>query len=245
MRSAWPTKLLFGVAGAALILTVYCQLRLDRIPEMPCTETPKWDSTGLLRIRMDSSGSDTLLVQLAVRPRDREHLPPNPDQDLDAIYRRRPGQSGFDATDSGAWKQAEGDIGECFPRSLEGPTNSRVGVDEDFVLRFGDRVIKTAGKGVVTTALSPNDEIAAVVSSEVSQTRGMLFHGRASGQFYQQFFRVRDGIQVGETLRLPKLSSGPDQVLKSCWSPDTRYLIYSDEYHSHLCLVAAPESGKH
>jgi hypothetical protein len=243
VKSAWAKWLSLGAAGVVLVALFYSRSRLAANPEAVCASTSKWGSTGTLRIRTESADSDTLLFHLVLGTYDRDNLRAGPDQDVDAIYRYRPGQQELEAIDRSAWELARGGISACIPREIGPPTHLSDGFDQDFVLRFDNRVIPTAGKGVVTTNLSPDDQLAAVVSSEVPQTRGMPFHGRPSGQFYHEYFRVRDGVQVGQTLRLPKLSRGPDQVLQSCWSADSRYLVYADDHHSQLCVIEAPRSG--
>jgi hypothetical protein len=240
MKFDWVKRLLLGLVGAVLVVMAYQRLRLARIPEMVCVDTPKWQGTGQLRVRMESVESDAILVQLVRDYDDHPSLVPSPDQDFSAIYRHRPGHQELDALDSRMWAQGQGDIGDCLGRTMTKTTRWSDGYQKDFLLRFDGRVIPTAGKGVVLAALSPNDELASVVSSEIPQTPGMILARAPSGQFFHQFFRVRDGVQVGDTLRVPKLSRAPQQVLQSCWTPDSRYVVYADDLHGRLCVEAAP-----
>ena len=241
MKRRWVRWLLFVVAcTAAIAIVVWLGNRAPVGPEIVCAETPRWRAPGALQMRSEDAGSEVLLFRFVPRPNDQRDVPVEPDQDFNAIYRHRPNHRELELVDWRAWDGAVGDVSECPLRPLQSSLHLRDGFGGDFLLRFDGRVIPTAGKGVVVAAVAPNSELAAVVSSEIPQTPGMVFHDRPSGQFYHQFFRTQDGLQIGETLRLPRLSRGRNQPLETCWTTDSRYLVYSNESHSRLCVVGTP-----
>ncbi len=232
-----------GAAGFAVIAFHGCRPGQQSNFDVVCSDTPGWGTTGELRMRRESESSEALLFQFRRPVQDRVGDAAASEQVVPTIYRHRPGQPELDVVTPEDWTRAGGAISDCRQLSIASSPRFRADFGDDFQLRFDRRLVPIAGKGLVKTSVSPDNELAAVVSSAVAQTRGMILHGRPSGQFYHQFFRMRDAAQVGATWRLPRLSDGRDEILHTCWSTDSRYMIYVDDHHSRLCVVEAPQRG--
>lgn len=214
-------------------------------PEAACFETPAWRILGELSARTTGGGGDTLLLKLvpdklALEQRRKVGGPPSAGEDPNAIYRYKPGARALEVTDQGEWDRADGPIvGHLEQVGFTGRIPFKFGGPSDYSLRFKDRVLPIAGKGVEFVGASPKLDVAAVLSSEVAPTNDMLFGGGVgSGQRYNQFFRVQDGIEIGQATRVPV---NVEKVqISGAWSGDGRYLAYFDISQSRLCVIPGP-----
>jgi dipeptidyl aminopeptidase/acylaminoacyl peptidase len=109
------------------------------------------------------------------------------------------------------------------------------------LLEFRGSRVETAAPTVLSTAISPNGQYAAVISAEGKFKRGgiMPFGDPViSGRRFHQVFRMADAVPVGEPVMLQGTTERND--VEPCWSPDGRYVVYQDGKCEHLWIIEAP-----
>jgi hypothetical protein len=143
------------------------------------------------------------------------------------------------------WEASSEEIVEC--PTLDSPSGLRIEsrrtpsdprLDR---LLAGDRVIRTAGARALTMSESPSGRFASVLSADGERRESLMPFsgpGGADGQHFHELLSLTDFTRVGVPVRLP-MTTKEIISLDSCWSPDERYVVYSD-FSSFRLLSVVP-----
>lgn len=181
-------------------------------------DTPAWRMIGHLEIR----SGDVLLLRLS---------------DRSPVYSYAPLKKQLALAPVSTWKKMPGLVADCELQLPPFEGDLLLGSNND-ALFFKGHTVPTAGRTLLEARLSPGKDMVAVVSTTGSKAGSILPFlgaGGASGVHYHEVFKTRDGVRVGNPVRLPIGSA--EVAITSCWSADGKYVIYHDIVFSRLVIV--------
>lgn len=239
---AFPSKRFWRLRAAALMAAVLIGaiLVIGMIKWMPATanlprgdvplfQVRAWETPGELLLHREGEERGGLLLKHSER---------------DPVYRYDPATRSLSLAARASWERSNEQVAECALQVSPLPPGLRIEPKSDRLLT-GEREIATAGRTTLALHPSPSGKWAAVVSAESGRSGSLLpFLGRggASGQHYHQILSLSEGVLVGKPVRLPL--GGENEVLRQCWSPDERYVVYADVLFFHLSVVSVDVSGR-
>lgn len=224
--------LLVGVVLVLKVMTMGNGAMTLADANVPLLETPAWRtgnplSPRQLLLRIETEDEETILLKLS---------------NNEAIYRYNPNTQSLSLVPVERWQGATGPIEDCDtqfpPPYLELDIDTR----SDRLVAGQDskrtREVQTAGSTVLSLRASPSGTMAAVLSAE-GRKRGSILPflggGGVSGQHFHQVFSLPDAVPIGKSVRIPLKSEREGIII--CWSPDERYVVYSDMLFYYLSIV--------
>ena len=191
-------------------------------------QTSAWQTLGKLMLRSDINGTQSLLLKHSER---------------EVIYRYDPGIQSLSQVTEGVWQGATGPITDC--QSQFPPSPLELDIEKSGQLHVAGRKIATAGSTVLSLLASPTSKKVAVLSAEGPKKEPIfpfLGGGGASGQRYHQIIHLPDATLLGDPVRLPA-EFQKDDVINICWSPEEKYVVYTDIFFFHLSIVDVAADG--
>lgn len=236
----------------------------------PSLLTTGWVEARTLLLRSESDGSAVLLLTYLTEEHyghSAASLPATVAERI--VYRYDPGnaappsagtltgaetghtQPNWNAVDVSTWNRATGRI-VTFLEQFSSEIIKPFEVDyRDGKLMWRRQPAQTAGRYVIMAIAAPatadgeTPDLVAVLSAEKGPRETIMpFNPTGpSGQRYHQLFRRSDGQAVGRTVRLPRINGAHPWWNRPCWSPDGRYVVYSDTDLSRVCIVPSNIPG--
>jgi len=221
------------------------------VSDVPVFVTPAACSPSLdrldLRVRSINEDDQAILIT-----RGKTWVPLADIPDQWTVYRYDGGTRTLSAVEPVEWHKAGGSIAEplggdpgyeFFWRHLDGVVKYRVGPGplQEFTTR---------GEYAVSLTASPNGKIICVLTADrpkrpKSPGPGMVF-GTLGGGYYGQhrleMFQLPEMTPVGEAVRIPFTTVKGIDI--PCWSPDGRFLVYSNYEGTKMCVIHVDQGGK-
>ena len=199
--------------------------------DVPLLTTPDWNSEGLLSMRYDSAGGNVLLLM---------HLAPDVSESHGMVYQYDILNGAFSKASRQQWEAASDEVCDC---SIQSGPGRYIGISRhNNKLQYDNQLIATKGETAISLRWLRNSEYVAVISADGRPSGGLMpfVGGRvwSSRQHYHQIFRIRPTEPIGFPVRLPMTTSAENDI-RGCWTSDLRFVIYTDERFTKLCIVPA------
>ena len=221
-----------ALAAVLLILISFVTFMAFRIfpfgADVPLLRTPEWTDkhigelhSGRLQLRRESEAGALLLKRTNVEP----------------VYRYDPQKRTLNSVTDTEWANANGPIADCMEQ-LAGPGGVRIRVDQGtHKLLVAEREIPTAASVALSALRSPSGNWVAVLSATgpVMPPFTLLHGSRVLGARYHEVKSVPDAVSAGKAIQIPVVNTITTQQL--CWSPDEKFVVYSDGSFSSLAVV--------
>ena len=228
-----------AVLGVAILLCLVLGCSSPP-PELRVLETPglKHGAITGLRFRSEDVGDGALLLTTR-----NEDTPTSLD---DAVYAYDPARGILSLATVDAWNDATGEVGDwcAMVRGIASPP-PRLRRRKRKLAADG-RTLDTAGNVVLTFGPSPQQNYLAVLSAKDRWRFPPIFPslgggpGPPSGQHYHELFTIPELRRVGSAV---PLAITADSALQTCWSPDERFVIYSDLEVKKIVIVRRDKQG--
>lgn len=221
MRYTKPKIFWLGLTVGIIAVVVADVSLTSMTMDVPLFETPAWRSTGVILLRSEEEGKGALLLKHRERG---------------AVYFYDPKTQNLSLVSTELWQKASGSIGNCELQVP--PSPSKMDIDKSGKLRASDIEVATAGTTILDLRVSPSGNKVAVLSADGPKDGSILpflGSGGVAGQHYHQLLSLPGAVPIGKPVRLPLESKKVGITV--CWSPDERYVVYSDILYSHLSIV--------
>lgn len=199
---------------------------------------------GELRLRLESEGSDVLLLTRANPESSAPH------ERTGSVYRYDPTANTLTEVPKAVWDEATGQIAR-FDAPRNAPRGWGMTIEDGALFVFGDaarsRKIETIGERVVKFSMNITGDLMALltVDGELDPPFYWWFFSRRGGyrgQHYVELFTLPEWRRKRPAVRIPLNTA--DDLESAYWSADGKYVVYSANDGKRLCIIRTDVEGE-
>lgn len=199
-----------------------CRVADVALLETPELVPPERERYARLQLRSQKRGEGHLLLKNSARSE---------------IYSYDPNAGTLSLVANNFWENATGEIGD----RCGGPPTSNpwLHIDDSDRLVDRDEQIETAGETALRFKTSPSGKFIAVLSANGFKYPSIIpFMGKGGtfGQHYHQLLLAKDLSATGRRVPLPFVTAR--KLFSPCWSPDERFVVYTEVLYHRITIVA-------